>query len=114
LFRCCIESFRPADALLRVRKKFAGTMAGGVQLCHGLIEVHPDPPDQADRADELPERLAERLIRRGPHPPGDRQRRLGRVCAPGQPGPSCGSAKFAELLVTQGKLHPVGPPAGLA
>jgi hypothetical protein len=42
--------------------KFAGTLAGRVQLRHRLVKVHADTPDQTDGADEFSEGLAERGI----------------------------------------------------
>ncbi len=37
----------------RARQQVAGALAGGVQLGHGLVEVHPDPAHQPSSAHEL-------------------------------------------------------------
>src|SRR5690242_13259568 len=52
-----VETFRAAEALRGVRDEIARTLAGRIQPCYSLVEVHADPAYQPGRAYKLPEQF---------------------------------------------------------
>src|SRR5206468_2584457 len=61
-FRDRIETFRPADALRRVRKKITRTLPGRVELRDRLIKIHAYSAYQPRCAVQLPERFTQRRV----------------------------------------------------
>jgi hypothetical protein len=92
-----VQKLGASDALGRVREQVTGTLAGGVQPGHGLIQVDADPAHQPGGADELTQGLAVGRVGREALAAGHGEGRLGHERTFGEPGPLGGGLYLTEL-----------------